>query len=139
MKVVFPEAFLNWYGVNFYAFLNGFSYIWLFFEESFQKATQPCSSSPFTNRPAKSCGWGRPAGLTGLFQRPLSFESHGYDIAREENACMGNKFQRHGRNVEEREISPLYTIQVADHLVILEGHNSPAVTGLRSFLASAVS
>lgn len=75
----------------------------------------------------------------GLFQRPSSFESHDHDIAREENACMGNKFQRHGRNVEEREISPLYTIQVADHLVILEGHNSPAVPGLRSFLASAVS
>lgn len=109
MKGVFPEAFLNWYGQNFYAFLIGCFFIWRVFEESFQKATQACSSSPLANRPAKSCGWGRPAGLTGLFQMPLSSESCDYDIAREANARMGNKFQRHCHNVEERE-SPLYTI-----------------------------
>lgn len=59
----------------------------------FQKATQPCSSSPLANGPAKSCGWGRPAGLTTLFQRPLSSESHDYDVAREGNAHMGSTLE----------------------------------------------
>lgn len=109
------------------------------FEVSFQKATQPCSSPLLANRPAKSCGWGRPVGLIGLFQRPLSSEIHDYDIAREGNAHMGNKFQRHCHNVEEGESLPYIQFQVADHLIILEGHKSRAGTGLGSFLASAVS
>jgi len=71
------------------------------FEESFQKVTQPCSWSPLANSLAKSCGWGMPAGLTGLFQRPLSSESCNYDIAREGNARMENKFRRHFHNLEE--------------------------------------
>lgn len=46
---------------------------------------------------------------------------------------MGSEFQRHCHNVEEGESLPYTPFQMADHLIVLEGHNNPAGTGLGSF------